>query len=258
VTTSFVKQLFEVEYPQQYLCSLKEIIIGASYSSPALLGKLTGLTRAQIVIDYGSSETGAVAHAPYRPGTDFPAGYLGEFSRPDLDLKFYDEALRELQGVSEGLAGFGFANYPSKRYLLDNTEEKFGFHGNVFIPGDLLRREGNGLYYLGRAQNVVNIGGEKHSLDIIQQVLDHAFPEFLTMAVIARDPQGEECLVVCHTARADLPRDVFREALHQRLEGYIDLVPMRLEAMPLTGTGKIDRRGLVGIAQSRLTPDANQ
>lgn len=118
----------------------------------------------------------------------------------------------------------------------------------MYKTGDVVRFLADGtLDYLGRADNQVKIRGYRIELGEIESALGH-HPAVRQVAVVARnDGHGGLRLVAYvtpHEERA-LGDDDMREFLKRSLPDY--MVPaqyVRLDAMPLTPSGKIDRKSL--------------
>jgi acyl carrier protein len=148
----------------------------------------------------------------------------------------------ELVIGGEGLAR-GYLNRP------ELTEEKFypdpfgtAPGGRLYRTGDLVKRDRQGaLTFLGRIDQQVKIRGLRIELGEIESVLSR-LPE---VAQVAVEPwQGQ---LVCYVAGRQGPPDqaVLREFLAGQLPAY--MVPslyVVLPALPLTPSGKVDRRRL--------------
>ncbi|MEO0970104.1 MAG: amino acid adenylation domain-containing protein, partial [Cyanobacteria bacterium J06639_18] len=118
---------------------------------------------------------------------------------------------------------------------------------NIYKTGDLGRYlpDGN-IEYIGRADYQVKIRGFRIELGEIENALS-AHPQVREAVVIARtDKQEEKQLVAYITVDGEQPTpDILREFLKQNLPDY--MVPAAfviLEALPLTPSGKVNRRGL--------------
>ncbi|MEO5727675.1 MAG: condensation domain-containing protein, partial [Byssovorax sp.] len=142
----------------------------------------------------------------------------------------------------------GYLNRP------DLTAEKFIADPHATVPGQRLYRTGdrarflpNGtLEYLGRADFQVKIRGFRIELGEIEAVLAQ-HPDVSDAAVVARDDRGETRLVAYVVPREDraIATADLRAHLERALPGH--MVPaafVRLDAMPLTPTGKVDRSAL--------------
>ncbi|MCE7000690.1 non-ribosomal peptide synthase/polyketide synthase [Saccharothrix sp. S26] len=125
----------------------------------------------------------------------------------------------------------------AQRFLPD----PFGEPGaRMYRTGDRVRWVGDQLDYLGRTDDQVKIRGFRVELGEVEAALLH-HPDVTQAAVVAREHNGRARLVA-YTAgtAADLA-----DWLRQRLPDY--LVPsafVALEALPLTPSGKVDRRAL--------------
>ncbi|WP_371495233.1 amino acid adenylation domain-containing protein [Kitasatospora sp. NBC_00374] len=129
----------------------------------------------------------------------------------------------------------------------------FGAPGSrLYRSGDLARRLPDGtLESVGRADDQVKIRGYRIELGEIQAALA-AHPDVREAVVLAReDTPGQKELVAYWTTDPDLGADAgpgaadLQHLLSRTLPGY--MVPaafVRLDAIPLTGNGKTDRRAL--------------
>ncbi|MCK4258345.1 MAG: amino acid adenylation domain-containing protein, partial [Halanaerobiales bacterium] len=144
----------------------------------------------------------------------------------------------------EGLAR-GYVNKP------ELTKEKF--INNLFVPeekmyrtGDLARwlPEGN-LEFLGRIDNQIKIRGFRVELGEIENQL-LKYPEISEAAVVALTREdGDKYLCAYYLSNQDVPNPDLREYLGERLPDY--MIPtyfFKLEKMPLTPNGKLDRNSL--------------
>jgi len=151
------------------------------------------------------------------------------------------------------IAGDGLARGYLNREAL--TNEKFISHGfggkgqgRLYKTGDLARflPDGN-IEYLGRIDNQVKIRGFRIELGEIEANLD-ALEEVGSNVVLAKkDKFGSNRLVayVVPSKAHELNVEKFRETLAKSLPDY--MIPnlfVRLETMPLTLSGKVDRKAL--------------
>ncbi len=150
----------------------------------------------------------------------------------------------ELHIAGEGLA-LGYLNNP------ELTDEKFIDNpyapGKLYKTGDLARWLPDGtLAYVGRTDHQVKIRGFRVELGEIENALTELPGVKSAAAVIARPRSGDGRLVVYYTAdAAAIDADGLREQLRRRLPDY--MLPagfFRLETLPLTSNGKIDRKQL--------------
>lgn len=141
--------------------------------------------------------------------------------------------------------GRGYLNRP------ELTAEKFIV--NPFIEGERLYKTGdlakwlpNGnVEFLGRIDNQVKIRGFRIELgEIESQILKHsAIKE--TIVIDQADEKGNKYLCGYFTSEKEITAAELKEALAEVLPDYmIPTYLIKLEAMPLTGNGKIDRKAL--------------
>ncbi|HEX3129216.1 MAG TPA: amino acid adenylation domain-containing protein [Thermoanaerobaculia bacterium] len=157
----------------------------------------------------------------------------------------------ELYLGGEGLAR-GYLNRPAltaERFVPD----PFGMSGDrLYRTGDLVRRLPDGaLDFLGRVDGQVKIRGLRIEVGEIEAALGE-HPAVGECAVLVRESHGERLLAAYVVPRLveepgeapGLVKDL-RDHLRSRLPDY--MVPGRflfLESMPLSPTGKVDRRAL--------------
>jgi fatty-acyl-CoA synthase len=125
-------------------------------------------------------------------------------------------------------------------------EEQLATDAYGWLPtGDLARIDADGnLIITGRVKDLIKSGGEWINPAEIEAVVG-AIPEVLLAAVIGRpDPKWGERPILLVQIRGDTP--ISDEALLAPLKGrfapwWIPDAIVRIEQMPLTSTGKIDR-----------------
>ncbi|HET8798055.1 MAG TPA: amino acid adenylation domain-containing protein, partial [Thermoanaerobaculia bacterium] len=154
----------------------------------------------------------------------------------------------ELHIAGVGLAR-GYLNRP------ELTEEKFV--SNPFSPGARMYRTGDlaswledgNIQYLGRIDTQVKVRGFRIELGEIEaRLAEHS--HVVTAAVVARGEGAGKQLVAFYTSRdgAEIEAAELRGHLQQTLPEY--MVPaafVRLETIPLSANGKVDRRALASL-----------
>ncbi len=134
-------------------------------------------------------------------------------------------------------------------------ESPFAGSGRLYRTGDLARRLPNGdLEYLGRIDHQVKIRGFRIELGEIESVIS-LYPGIREVVVIAReDKPGDKKLVAYYCAAQEVAHDALRAHMKVRLPDY--MVPaalMRMDVLPLTSNGKVDRRALPAPDVSRAS-----
>ncbi|MDX3249150.1 condensation domain-containing protein, partial [Streptomyces sp. ME18-1-4] len=174
-----------------------------------------------------------------------------------------DGASGELYIAGSGLAR-GYLNRPgltAERFVAD----PYGMPGTrMYRTGDLVRRTSQGvLEYLGRADEQVKIRGFRVEPAEIEAQLG-AHPAVARVSVVARVDGGDSgdgsssrlvAYVVAEPGSTPPPPEELRAHLRERLPDH--MVPaafVTLDALPLTPSGKLDRRAL----PAPTTPDAGE
>ncbi|MEN4478560.1 amino acid adenylation domain-containing protein [Mycolicibacterium cosmeticum] len=209
----------------------------------------------QVINLYGPTETTLYVTCQRITRAELAAGAGSLIGAPFPDVRIYllDAGGRpvpvgvagELYIAGAGVAA-GYLNRPqldAERFVVDS------FHGGrMYRSGDLARRlDDGGLEYLGRIDGQVKIRGFRIELGEIEATIaEH--PAVQQVAVVDReDSPGDRKLVAYLVAPGAAPALIadLRQILHARLPGY--MVPAHfqyLTALPLTTSGKLDRKAL--------------
>ncbi|MFD0727729.1 AMP-binding enzyme, partial [Lysobacter brunescens] len=130
-----------------------------------------------------------------------------------------------------------------------------------YRTGDWVQQRHDGeLRYLGRIDHQVKLRGHRIELGEIEQCLQ-AMPEIADIVVDVHVPtDGGEPQLAAYAVLAQgqaAPEDaVWRAQLHSQLPAYMHPSTLTvLEAMPLTASGKIDRKALPAPQQSGLAEE---
>src|SRR5437762_1558756 len=118
----------------------------------------------------------------------------------------------------------------------------------MYRTGDLVRWRGDGeLEFIGRADQQVKGRGHRVEPGEVEAVLG-AHPGVKEVAVVAREGAGGGKKLVAYVVSRGEGRPSWgdlRRYLGERLPEYmVPGVYVRMEALPLTANGKVDRRGL--------------
>ncbi|WP_187655758.1 AMP-binding protein, partial [Xenorhabdus sp. PB62.4] len=125
------------------------------------------------------------------------------------------------------------------------AEDKAKGYTRLYKTGDLVRwRPDGNLEYLGRNDFQVKIRGYRIELGEIENALA-AHPQVKQAVVIDREHNGNKVLAAYLVAEEALSDDSLIKHLSARLPDY--MLPAsftRIESVPLTLNGKLDRRAL--------------
>ena len=243
------------------LAGLQQLVVGGEALSLAHIHKALELLPAtQIVNGYGPSEC-TVFTTCYRITPQPQRLSSIPIGRPigDRQVFLLDE---NLTLVPAGVVGEIFIGGPavSRGYIgrPDLTAEKFVPDlfsaepgSRLYRTGDLAwwRNDGN-LEFIGRRDHQVKIRGFRIELGEIEATLQACAEVAQAVVVVREDVPGEKRLVGYVVAKNGRQVDggAMRRKLGQHLPEY--MVPaaiVRLEELPLTTTGKLDRKALLAL-----------
>jgi len=143
------------------------------------------------------------------------------------------------------------ADLTAEKFIPNPYSKEWG--GRLYRTGDLGRWLADGhIEYIGRMDDQVKIRGYRIELGEIESVLQDA-PLVSQAAVLAKTASGDQQkqLVAYIVPQAAFDSTLVREYLQQRLPGYmIPSLFIAMEQLPLTPSGKIDRKALPEPAES--------
>ncbi|MBV9288254.1 MAG: amino acid adenylation domain-containing protein [Hyphomicrobiales bacterium] len=209
----------------------------------------------RIVNEYGPTET-VVGCAVYEAPLDFPLTATTPIGRPIANTQIYILDARgnpapigvggELYIGGAGVTR-GYLNRPdltAERFVADPFSPERG--ARIYKTGDLGRWTRDGVIeYLGRNDFQVKIRGFRIELGEIEARLAE-YDGVSEVKVIAReDSPGDKRLAAYYTAAANIRPEAFRAHLLASLPEYMaPAAYVRLDRMPLTHNGKVDRKAL--------------
>ncbi|GGP99436.1 hypothetical protein GCM10010249_17020 [Streptomyces roseolilacinus] len=239
--------------------SLRHLVLAGEACPAELVQRWGGKVR--LWNAYGPSE--ATVCGTIQDCAGLPAGRSPSIGTafPGAEAYVLDAALNVLPPGVPGelyLGGQGLA-----RGYLDRPEltaERFVPHPYAAAPGERLYRTGDlarltadgEIEFLGRVDDQVKLRGIRVEPGEIERTLAGLDPRIADTAVLVTGSGGDQHLVGFVAGPAGLDPAVLRDGLAARLPGY--MVPAwleRLDAFPLTGNGKLDRRALARTAEGR-------
>lgn len=230
---------------------LRYLLVGGERLSPEHVSKIRRRYHDLVVVNgYGPTEN-TVFTTTYRidevERRDIPIGKPIANSRAyiynGIDLAPIGVS-GELCAAGDGLAR-GYWKNPgltAERFVPDPE----GDGARMYRTGDLAnwRADGN-IHFIGRIDDQVKIRGFRIETGEIERCIS-GYPGILEVAVMARDcgPYGKE-LAAWFTASAPVDPGLLRRHMSDMLPEY--MIPadlMQIERLPLTQSGKVDRRAL--------------
>ena len=252
VPTPLAELLIQLEWPAT--STLRTLLTGADtlHRRP-----LQGLPFT-LVNNYGPTESTVVATSGMVAtlGADAKQPSIGR-AIANTQIYILDEQMRPASQGTAGelyIGGAGLAR--GYRNRPDLTKEKFvpnpflngSGSARLYRTGDRARVLPNGeIEFLGRLDDQIKIRGYRVELDEISSVLD-SHPDVKASAVAVAGASREEKRLIAYLVLASESQptaNVFREYLQRHLPDYmIPATFVRLESLPLTNNGKVDRAAL--------------
>ena len=245
-TPSYVNNVLDIEDVMTAFRDLKVIDLGAEALPPSMIRKMRekGM-HAYIQNGYGPTEATVSCTMDRVESERITIGF------PDNNIKTYiiDANLRRLPFGAIGellIGGEGVARGYIHRDDL-NKEKFIDFHGVYsYRSGDLARINYDGrIEFFGRKDNQVKLRGLRVELDEIENNIQ-TYPGVSRAVVVVKETKEEgQFLVGYYLAKEEIPTADLKEHLGKTLTPYmIPKVFMRLDAIPLTNNGKVNKKAL--------------
>ncbi len=244
--------------------SLRLIIIGGEKASDEAYRKWKKCVGGKVTLlnGYGATEA-TITSTLYQARLNESSLPIG---RPlgNTEIAVLDAQLRAVPpGVDGELfiggagLGRGYLNRPelTAQSFITNPIPSLISSPRLYKTGDLVRVRADGnLEYVGRVDDQVKIRGYRIELGEIETVL-REHPELKDAAVVIREELSGNKRVIGYYVPRSQPGPGVRQILSllkKKLPGYmLPSALVRLEALPLTPAGKIDRRALPAPGNSR-------
>jgi len=242
------------------------LVLGGEPLSWQLVDRLRAAApTCRILNHYGPTET-TVGTCTFEIGATSTVGSTVPIGRPLPRARAYVVG-RNLRPLPVGVPGelciggdgvaSGYLGQPEQtqeRFLPDPFADETA--ARLYRTGDRVRALADGdLEFLGRTDDQVKIRGYRIEPGEIQSVLG-THPAVRQCAVIARPSGDDHELVAYVVPQGDVSTDELRAFLGESLPAY--MVPAKfvsLNALPLTASGKIDRRALPDPAELELVAE---
>jgi benzoate-CoA ligase family protein len=175
---------------------------------------------------------------------------------PGYELRLLDaEGAREVADGEEGTLWVrGHSGAPGYWNRPEKTAETMRGAGWLFT-GDRFLRDAEGFHFFrGRADDLIKVSGQwVHPMEVEQCLANH--PAVREIAVLAQQLPDKRMSLVAHVVAADPAADEAVLAAELQAHAKRALLPYKYprrvvfaEALPKTGTGKIDRQALRALS----------
>lgn len=247
ITPSRLQLLLEDEQAKFSLSVVKSIQLGGEAFTPDLYKTIKNYTGAKLYNQYGPTETTACCclkeiTSPKEISIGYPLSnvqlYVCNENMELCPIGVPGELCIAGYGVS-----YGYINDSEKteKAFVDNP---FG-NGTLYRSGDLVRyTKDNEIEYIGRKDSQIKIRGLRIEIgEIESQILSQK--NISNCSIIYHNRKEDPYLIAFFTASKKIDISNMREKLSNTLPLY--MIPkyfIQLEEMPLTRTGKLDRKKL--------------
>jgi len=245
-TPTYLLSLLEIPESREALRCMTFFDIGAEAFPRQLYDRLRSLRPDSVILNvYGPTEcTMGCAAALMTGGEQVTVG------RPMANTAFYvadtfgnalPVGLRGELIICGDQVGRGYVGLPEK------TAAAFFSHDGMraYRSGDLAAWTEEGeIRIFGRLDNQIKLRGFRIELDEIEKVMTE-FPGISAGAATVRKTGATEYLAGYYTASEKISAEALKRFLREKMPEYmVPAVLMRLDEMPLTVNGKVDRKAL--------------
>jgi long-chain acyl-CoA synthetase len=225
------------------LSSVQAIGVGSAPLSAEMMAEFRrAFPGAAISNGYGTTESGPLAFRPHPDGRPTPWPAMGVASdRVELKLVGGPSPDEGTLWVRSPVVTPGYLNLPQK------TAERI--RDGWYDTGDIMRRDAEGFYYfVGRADDMFTCGGENVYPGEVEAMLE-AHPAIAQAAVVPVPDRIKGNLPAAFVVPAPgATLDAETVKAHALAEGPAYQHPrfvVIVDALPLSGTNKIDRKPLI-------------
>ncbi|ALC06797.1 hypothetical protein CDES_12235 [Corynebacterium deserti GIMN1.010] len=234
-------------WPAEALSQVRLLIVGGEACSQELVERLSTPDR-EVWNTYGPTEATVVAC-----GTQLHPGQPVGIGLPlaGWDLVVVNDAGEPVQVGEVGelvIGGVGLARYldPEKDREKYAPLPSVGWH-RAYRSGDHVRLEEDGLYFVGRVDDQVKIGGRRIELGEVDANVA-ALPNVRSSAVVVQTTGADQKILVAYVSLEDPEIGFDQEGSAARLT---DMMPAALvprihvmDDLPVTTSGKVDKKSL--------------
>ncbi len=232
---AYIEALLKMEAPPPLPTTLRKVITAGAPLKPETAGRFREIFGQPIHVFYGASEVGGICYD--RQGGAGERGTLGTPLDGVEILLAPESGLDTGQGIVEVLSPAAAVGY------IPNGDETLG--GGRYLTSDIGSFRDGELRLLGRVDTIVNVRGKKVDPREIETVLNglNGVDDSVVMGI--QDPSmSGESLGAIVAGDDTMPQvDGIRDSCRQHLASHkVPRQILRVEALPRTSRGKIDRK----------------
>ena len=258
LTPTMLKSLCAYDEFTKLLKNIKIIIVAAEAFPPDIYDILRRYTKCDILNGYGPSEATIGASVGKISDADITIG------KPIANTQIYivDKYMKITPiGVTGELCiagddvGAGYLNRPelTAEKFIDNP---FG-EGKLYKTGDLAYWRNDGkIVYIGRNDFQVKIRGLRIELGEIENAICSVGGVLQSVVVVRKDEAGRQLICAFYTETAPVDLSAIKSAILSKLPKYmLPHIFTKLDLMPLTPSGKINRKALPEVDLHNIAND---
>ncbi|MSQ97762.1 MAG: long-chain fatty acid--CoA ligase [Xanthomonadales bacterium] len=218
------------------LSSITTVYIGSAPVTEAIVRQAKKMMPgAGVINSYGTTESGGGLYGPHPDGLERPPTAVG-YPHKNVELRLVGDGHSGVLQVRTASAMTAYLNLPE----LTAAKMQDGW----IDTGDLFRCDENGFhYFLGRVDDMFVCSGENIYPGEVEKAIE-SHPEVIQACVVpVPDRVRGQMPVAWVVAKASLSEQQVQQHVQMHAAPY--LYPRRvwfLDALPLAGTGKIDRK----------------
>jgi len=229
------------------LSSVALLTLGSAPTSDALYDALTeAFPQAEVRLSFGITESSPVMFGPHPDGLKAPRNSIG-WALPDTEII--------LEGGETPDQGVLVVRTPGMMLGYHNMQDETArrLKDGWFDTGDILRRDAEGWYYfVGRVDDMFVSGGNNIYPGEVESVLERQPGIYQAIVVAAPHTLKDQVPYAFVVAKPDAglsEETVKAHALAHLPPSHHPRRVFFLDALPLAGTNKIDRRALQEMAR---------
>lgn len=228
--------------------ALAAVEVGGGAVSPGLRALAQRRLCANIIVSYGTTETGRIAWAP--PARFDGLADTGGMPLPGVTVEIVDEDDVPLPQGETGIVRIRSARN-ADHYFDDPEASARVFRNGWVYPGDRGHLEPDGFLRLsGRVDDVLNRGGHKFDPEAVESALVGMFDVREAALFGFADPTGVTRICAAIVAGPGYDAAPFLAACREKLGAAAPEFAMQVAALPRNENGKIVRRTLAEAASA--------